>query len=127
MKLQRFVILAFIVGAILMGMVVESATIEALELSSITDERIFGLVATSTLIAVGSGAATFMALLRNTEAVKFTGEVIGELAKVTWPSREETVRATTTVICTTLFVAGLLFVYDQIWKSVADAFLFTQG
>jgi preprotein translocase SecE subunit len=46
---------------------------------------------------------------------------------VTWPSREETVRASTTVVLTTLFMASLLAVYDFTWKNLADLFLFTEG
>ena len=79
------------------------------------------------VLAVLSGAASFVILIRNRPALKFTGEVVGELVRVPWPSREETVRAATTVVLTTLFMASLLAVYDFTWKNVADLFLFTEG
>jgi preprotein translocase subunit SecE len=128
MSQQRFVILTFVIGAILFGMVVQSALSAAMLQFSVTDDRLLGgLVSTSALLGILGGAAGFVVALRNKEAVKFTDEVIGELRKVTWPSREETVRATTTVVLTTIFVAALLGLYDLMWKRVADLFLFTEG
>lgn len=127
MSQQRFVILSFVFGAILMGMVAQSAYLSAVDYFMWTDRRLAGLVNTSALLAVVIGFGTFFALLRNKDAVKFTDEVVGELRKVTWPTRDETVRATTTVIFTTIFVASLLGLYDLIWKNVADIFLFTEG
>jgi preprotein translocase subunit SecE len=49
--------------------------------------------------------------LPNVAPAKFFGEVTSELKKVTWPSREETIKLTTTVIVisllTGLFIGGL--------------------
>jgi preprotein translocase subunit SecE len=128
MSQQRFVILAFVVGAILFGMVVQSAVASAMLQFAVTDDRLLGgLASTSALLGVVGGAVAFVGSIRNAVWVKYADEVIGELRKVTWPSREETVRATTTVVLTTIFVAALLGLYDLLWKNVADLFLFTDG
>jgi preprotein translocase subunit SecE len=128
MSQQRFVILAFVVGAILLGMVVQAAVASAMLQFSVTDDRLLGgLTSTSTLLGVVGGGASFAIALRSAVWVKYADEVIGELRKVTWPSREETVRATTTVVLTTIFVAALLGLYDLLWKNVADLFLFTES
>jgi|JI6StandDraft_1071083.scaffolds.fasta_scaffold257780_1 preprotein translocase subunit SecE len=127
MSQQRFVILAFVVAALLSGIVTQSAIVATVDFFAWTDRRLLGLVNASVATAVVVTVATFFGLLRNQQAVKFTDEVVGELRKVTWPSREETVRATTTVILTTLFVAALIGLYDLLWKNVADLFLFTEG
>lgn len=128
MSQQRFVILAFVVGAILFGMVIQSALASAMLQFSVTDDRLLGgLTSTSTLAGVVGGGLGFFFAIRNAVWVKYSDEVIGELRKVTWPSREETVRATTTVVLTTIFVAALLGLYDLLWKNVADLFLFTDG
>ena len=82
-----------------------------------------GMVSTSSLIAILSGGVTFIVLIRNQRAMVFTDEVVGELAHVTWPTREETVRASITVIFTTIFSASLLAAYDFVWKNIADYFL----
>ncbi|TNE88652.1 MAG: preprotein translocase subunit SecE [Deltaproteobacteria bacterium] len=68
-----------------------------------------------------------MVLLRNEQAVAFTDEVVEELTKVTWPTRDETVRASTTVVVATLFTAAVLGGYDYLWKQVADLVLFNAG
>jgi preprotein translocase subunit SecE len=109
-------------------MVVQAAVASAMLQFSVTDDRLLGgLTSTSTLLGVVGGGASFAIALRNAVWVKYADEVIGELRKVTWPSREETVRATTTVVLTTIFVAALLGLYDLLWKNVADLFLFTES
>lgn len=127
MKHQRYVLLAFTIGAILMGLVVQSATVSAFAQFAFPDSRIAGIVNTSTAIALGAGLATFVGMIRNRQAIRFTDEVIGELSQVTWPTRDETVRASTTVVLTTLFTAAVLAAYDLIWKNLADLVLFTES
>ncbi|MCA9298556.1 MAG: preprotein translocase subunit SecE [Phycisphaerales bacterium] len=115
-------------GAVLTGMVVQSAVVSALAQATMPDARILGgILSESTAAALVAGGATFFLLLRNHQAVRFTDEVIGELAKVTWPTREEAVQATSTVIVTTVLIAVLLGVYDIVWKNLADLVLFTEG
>ena len=119
--------LVFIVAAILVGMTLQSAAESAFAQFAWPDNRILGLVNTSTAIAVVGGFATFGGLIRTPRALKFAGEVVGELLRVTWPTRDETVRASTTVVVTTLFTAALLALYDFTWKNLADVFLFTDS
>lgn len=123
--LQRLVILVFVVSGLLAGLIVQSASASAFLQFAVPDTRIAGLFATSTVLGVVTGAVTFFALLRSRAAVKFTDEVIGELTRVTWPTREEALSATSTVIFTTVFVATLLGLYDLVWKNLADLVLFT--
>jgi preprotein translocase SecE subunit len=127
MKHQRYVILVFLVGAFLAGLVVRSAAESGLASQGLPDTRILGIATTSTLAGILTGVVGFFGLLRTRRAVRFTDEVIGELGKVTWPTRDESMQATTTVIATTIFVAVLMAFYDLLWKSVADWVLFTEG
>ena len=127
MSKQRYVLLVFVIGAVLVGFTVEAALSSAFAQFAIPDSRLLGVLNTSSLVAVLSGLATFAILLRNRTALTFVGEVVGELVRVTWPSREETVRASTTVVLTTVFMASLMAVYDFTWKNLADLFLFTEG
>lgn len=127
MSNQRYVLLSFIAGAILVGLTVQAASVSAFAQFAWPDRRLLGILSTTSALALVSGAATFVGLLRSRKAVSFTDEVVGELRKVTWPTREESVRASTTVVLTTLFVAGLLAAYDFIWKNLADLVLFTEG
>lgn len=127
MSHQRYVLLAFITVALLVGLTVQAASVSGFAQFAWPDTRLLGLLRTSSALALGAGLVTFIALIRNRKAISFTDEVIGELTKVTWPTREETVRASTTVVLTTLFTASLLAFYDFIWKNLADLLLFTEG
>ncbi len=127
MKRSRYVLLAFVAGAILMGWLLQAISVSVLAQIEYPDTRLLGIVSISALVGLLGAAATFAALLSNQDAKRFTDEVVGELARVTWPTREETLRATTTVVVTTLMVAALLGVYDLIWKNLADLVLFNEG
>lgn len=124
---QRYVLFALIVGSILVGLTVQSACVSAFAQFAIPDTRVAGLLGISTLAALASGGVSFFIGIRTPKIVQFTDEVIGELVTVTWPTRDETVRASTTVVLTTLFVAAVLAFYDLIWKSIADMILFTEA
>ncbi len=126
MSKQRYVLLAFIVGSILVGLTLQSAIVSAFAQFAVPDNRIAGLLTTSTALSVVGGGLTFFILIRTRRALTFSSEVVGELLRVTWPSRDETVRASTTVVLTTLFTAALLALYDFTWKNLADLFLFTE-
>jgi preprotein translocase subunit SecE len=61
-----------------------------------------------------SGIATFIAW-KNEELFTLASEVAGELRKVTWPSRKETVSSTIVVIVTTIIASLLLGFFDGVW------------
>jgi len=117
MRHQRWIVLSFIGAAAVVGAVLLSASTSLFVLYSVPDQR-FGPLTTTQLLAIVSAVVTFVALIRNTKAVTFTDEVVDELSKVTWPSKDETLRATTTVVVTTLLVAALLGAYDFLWGNL---------
>ena len=51
-------------------------------------------------------------------------EVVDEMIKVTWPTRDEAIRGATTVLTTSAIVASLVAFYDFFWKNVANFFLY---
>jgi len=118
-------LLTFIVTAILAGLTIKAASVSALLELAYPDNLLMGLLTTTTTFALVGGTVTFGVLIRTKKAITFTDEVVGELKQVIWPTRDETVRASTTVVLTTLFTAGLLAIYDYIWKNLADMILFT--
>ena len=127
MNNQRFIVLSFLAAAAVSGLTITSASEAILASMGIADADMFGLLPRSGVSGIVGGIVTFMILVRNQAAVTFTGESIVELAKVTWPDREETVRSSNIVIGVTFFIAGCLAFYDFIWKRVANLFLFTQS
>lgn len=48
----------------------------------------------------------------------FLISVQAEMNKVTWPSKPELVKASLVVIFTILFLAGILFGFDLIWRAI---------
>jgi len=66
-------------------------------------------------------AAAITARVYNHETVhRLSYEVVGELSKVTWPSRQETQVSTGVVIVTSVIAAGILGVMDLVWSTVTD-------
>lgn len=66
---------------------------------------------------VVAGIVAFVAW-SNEKLFNLANEVAGELRKVTWPSREETVNSTFIVIVTTIVAAVILGSMDQFWAFV---------
>ena len=124
MRHLTYVILTFVLTAILTVAATSAALSSAFQRFGIEDTRMLDLVNISSVLALLAGGLTFAALFRSQRAVKFTDEVLHELFRVTWPTREETVRASVTVVVVTAFTASMLAIYDFIWKNLADIFLF---
>ena len=127
MRHLTYVILTFVLTAILTVAASSAALSSAFQRFGFEDTRVLGLVNISSLMSLAAGVITFVILMRNQRAVKFTDEVLHELFRVTWPTREETVRASVTVVVVTAFTASMLAVYDFIWKNLADLVLLNEG
>ena len=127
MSNQRFIVLAFLSGAAALGLTVVRVAEAVFAALGVGDADVMGLVPRSDMVGIVAAVVTFLVLMRHRAAVTFTAETITELAKVTWPDREETVRSTSVVIAATVFIAACLAVYDFVWKRVANVFLFTES
>lgn len=55
---------------------------------------------------------------------QFFGEVISELKKVTWPSRQETMRLTALVIAVSVSIGIALGIVDMVFTRLFDWLLF---
>lgn len=121
---QRHVLMIFVVIAIVAGVTVQSASGSLFEQFAIQDRRFFSLVNLTTLLSIAGGGLTFLGLVRNQRAVTYFDEVVDEMIKVTWPTREEALRGATTVITTSAIVSFAIAFYDFFWKNVANIFLF---
>ena len=86
---------------------------------------VLGVLSASTAAAVVVAGASFFVLLRNVRATDFTDEVVSELRKVAWPSRDETVNNTLIVIGATVFFSILLAFYDFAWAKLTELFLYS--
>ncbi len=124
---QKFIYLFFVSMAILLGATFRSATISILNMIEQPDLLVGGMLSLSALIGAASAVIGFFVALRNAQAVSFTDQTIIELAKVTWPDREETVNSSMVVIIATLIMASSLAFFDLFWARITNLFLFTEG
>jgi preprotein translocase SecE subunit len=76
------------------------------------------MVVTAVSLAI-AGVAT-LAIYRQEKVKRMATEVVGELAKVTWPSREETQVSTVVVIVTSLIAAAIIGTFDVAWAAITD-------
>jgi preprotein translocase subunit SecE len=75
--------------------------------------------AVSYLVALaigGLGAWIGYRLVNWPRFADFLISVEAELAKVSWPTQKELVKASLVVIFTILFMSAILFLYDAIWR-----------
>lgn len=124
---QRFIVLAFVICSIMVGLVLRSASVAVMLGLGRADTLLGGAVPLSALIALAGGVVCFFILLKNTVAVRFSDEAIGELAKVTWPSREETINSSLVVVATSVIFSSSLALFDFVWARATNFFLFTAG
>lgn len=112
--LERYVMFAFIAGAILILWLLD---------------KIVNLVwdqfaePPSTLITAGSAAVAIGSMLyayKHPTLNKLANECAQELSKVTWPTRRETYAATIVVIVTSVIAAILIGLFDTAWSGLTD-------
>lgn len=126
MTVQRYLVLAFLVGAACLAVTIRSAAVNILGIAGLPDYLV-GPLALSVVLAVVAFFATFFALMRNKKAVTFSTETIREMYKVTWPGREETMRSSTVVVLSAVGSATFLALCDYFWAQVTDILIFTSS
>jgi preprotein translocase SecE subunit len=73
-----------------------------------------------TFVAFVLAAVITIALYRNPKVSRISHEIVGELAKVSWPSRKETQVSTIVVIVTSLIAAVIVGAFDAAWSAITD-------
>ena len=127
MSNQKYILTAFAAAAVFAGFSVRGLAEPLLARLEVADPLVLGLAPATSVLGIALAAAVFAVLTRNKAATNFTDETIGELRRVTWPDREETIRSTSIVVGATLFLAGVLSSYDFVWAKITNAFLFNAG
>jgi preprotein translocase SecE subunit len=76
-----------------------------------------------TLVTLGAAVVstiTTFTLYRSERVNQASHDVLGELMKVTWPSRRETQAATIVVIVASIIAAVIIGVLDAAWSKLTD-------
>ncbi len=123
-SVQRLVLLVVTVLAVLVGAAVRSACESGFAQFGVADERLFGLLPTTNALAVVGAVLAFVGTVRNLTVMTYISEVVGEFTRITWPNRDEAIKASTTVVVVAGLAAILIAGYDFVWKNLADLILF---
>jgi preprotein translocase SecE subunit len=67
-----------------------------------------------------ASAVTTLVLYRNERINRITHDVLGELMKVTWPTRQETQVSTIVVIVASIIASVVVGVLDAAWSQLTD-------
>jgi len=73
--------------------------------------------------SIGIAALTFLILFKNDKANQFTDDVVLELSRVTWPTTNDTTRATLVVVIMVLIAGMILGGLDVFWSWVVKSIL----
>lgn len=126
MQNQRYILMAFLAIAAVVGVTVRSVAIDVLSRVDFGDPQVLALN-TSGWIGVLSAVLVFATMVRTKRIFIYTDEVVTELRKVAWPSREETLRSSMVVVGFTVALASVLAAYDYLWVTITRAVLFSEG
>ena len=119
---QRFVVVGILAMALLVAMVLARGFQWTWVQMGWDDPLPFSLKElplTALLAYVVAFVAAFVCL-KNPVISQLAYEVVDELTRVTWPSREETGNATVVVIVTVLICSAYLGVFDAFWLWLTD-------
>ena len=64
------------------------------------------------------GIGMYLGLSKNSKSSGFMNEVVTEVAKVTWPEQEETVKATIAVLISVVIAGVALWIVDGVWAAI---------
>ena len=112
--LERWVQFAFVALALFLVFVTDKLVTFGWEFWAEPDDTIV------TIVAVAVGLASTYLAYQNDRVRDFATEVVTELSKVTWPTREETWYSTLVVITASAIAAVYTGVFDAIWSALTD-------
>jgi preprotein translocase SecE subunit len=126
MRNQKYILLGFFCVATFFGFAIRGLAVPLLARLDVVDPQIGPLSGTG-ILGILVGVAIFLVMNRHSLIYGFSDESVTELRKVVWPEKDETVRSSTVVVVTTLFIALTLAMYDFVWARVTSTFLFSEG
>lgn len=112
--LARWVQIAFMVAAALL-LVIFDKTITIIW-DKFADPEPLLITALSAVLA----AVTAVLLYRQPTVSRLANEVVGELTKVSWPTRDEVQVSTIVVIVTSIIASIIVGSFDAAWSAITD-------
>lgn len=126
---QRYVVAGIVGLAVILGLALAHGLQWIWTEFGLTDPFVFGVrdLPLTTVLGYGIAVAAGAFVLKNGTTHALAVEIVDELARVTWPSREETGNATVVVIVTVLVCSVYLGVFDAFWMWVTNMILGIRG
>lgn len=111
---QKWVNLSFVAASLLLAYVV---FVLAVKFSVVLDfdGRIRSLDKIMMAVSAVVGFGLFFSLYKSTVATTFMNETVAELSKVTWPTKDETLKATIAVLIAVTIAGVILWMVDSAW------------
>lgn len=119
---RKIILLSYTLGSMLVWFMTRSM-VQYLYLSFYQVRRLPGIGMAREALPVILGLIAFGILIRNTRVNQTLDEVVSELKKVTWPSRQDVVRSTTVVIFCIVVASVILMLFDVLWAKLVNVFL----
>jgi preprotein translocase SecE subunit len=116
----RYVYISIIVLAALLAVSVAHGFTWAWAQAGWDDRPLLGVIPVAYLLAYALAVAGAIFAMNHKPTFTLAHEVVDELSKVTWPSREETSSATVVVIVTVLVCSAYLGLFDAVWLSLTN-------
>ena len=111
---QKWVNLSFVAASLLLAYVLYLLSLKFSVLLDV-EGRIGSLDKILMAGAAAVGFGCFLALNRSGVATGFMNEVVAEVAKVTWPTSNETFKATIAVLIAVTIAGVVLWLVDGFW------------
>jgi preprotein translocase SecE subunit len=115
---NRKLILAFYLISSMVLWLLSRSAIQYFYLTFYQIRRVPGIAVMREALPIVLAVACFLILIRHARVNLVLEEVVSELKKVTWPSRDEVVRSTTVVLVCITFASLVLAAFDLIWGKV---------
>jgi preprotein translocase subunit SecE len=111
---QKWVNLSFVAASLLLAYVV---FVLAVKFSVVLDfdGRVRSLDKIMMAVSAVVGFGLFFGLYKSTVATTFMNETVAELSKVTWPTKDETFKATIAVLIAVTIAGVVLWMVDSAW------------
>lgn len=115
---NRKLIVAFYIASSALLWFMARSSLHFLYLTFYQVRRLPGIAVIREVVPILLGGVLFGVLLRHPVVNAYLEDVVSELKKVTWPSRDDVVKSTTVVLVCIVIASFILAGFDLIWGKV---------
>lgn len=115
---NRKIIVASYITAAMLGWFLTRSALQFLYVTFYQVRRLSGIATINEVLPVVVAALTFGILLKHPRVSTVLDEVVSELKKMSWPSREDVIKSTTVVLICVLFASFVLAGFDLAWGEI---------